>query len=613
MQPARLRELRRRPRRGSLDRPIDGRLVRATLLVVALPLFIAVFTVSRSGQIAIPPLPASFDGAAAAALTTELSRKYVDRAPGTPGNADSARWLTETLAQYGLTAQTDTWSENVPGLGAVALHNVEVVVPGSTRGAILVEAHRDTSAVGPGANDNASGTAALIQLARAYASAGSSSARPKPLHTLVFLSSDAGAWGGLGARRFVTTSRLRHEILAAVVLDGLAGEGRPRLDIAGDAGHSPAPVLLRTAAARVEEQIGRPARLPSTLRQVVDLGMPFAYGDQAPFLGAHVSSLRLATADDSGASDVGDKPGQINRTRLARLGAAAQNLLGSLDAGGELAQGASPTLALHGRIVHGWALVLVFIGLLVPYAAGAVDLLARAHRRGVPLAPAFRALRRRLGFWLSLGLVLWIGAQLRLFPNGPPRPLPPGGPTASDWPVGGLALLLGAALVLWFVTRRRLAPTRPVTVEEDLAGYAAALAGLGIVAVLTAIVHPLALAFLLPSLYAWLWLPQTSRPWLRDVLFGIGLAGLLLVAISIGDRFDLGARTPLYLVELVTVGYIPWTTAALVLAWAAVAAQLGTLAIGRYAPYSSGARRPPRGPIREGVRRAVLAAQSRRR
>jgi hypothetical protein len=50
-----------------------------------------------------------------------------------------------------------------------------------------------------------------------------------------------------------------------------------------------------------------------------------------------------------------------------------------------------------------------------------------------------------------------------------------------------------------------------------------------------------------------------------------------------------------------------------VLVWLAVAAQLGTLVAGRYAPYAGGVSQPPRGPIREGVRRIVRAAQSRRR
>ena len=173
----------------------------------------------------------------------------------------------------------------------------------------------------------------------------------------------------------------------------------------------------------MRDEIGKAPQLPAPLRQLVDLGVPFAYGEQAPFLGAHVSAVRLTTADDSGHSDLTDKPGLLNPTRLARLGAAAQNLLGSLDAAGaaEVAQGAAPSLAVRGRMVHGWAITLVFIGLLIPFLIGAGDLAARAHRRNAPLAPAFRALRRRLGFWLTVGLLLWFGSVIGLFPGGPAR------------------------------------------------------------------------------------------------------------------------------------------------------------------------------------------------
>jgi len=613
MQAARLREQRRRPRRGSLERPVDGRLVRVSLLVVVLPLVLAAITVSRPGPLPVPALPPSFDGAAGFALATELARTFPSRVPGSTGDEGAARWFSETLRPYGLATRSDTWRTRISGLGEVQLRNVAVVVPGSAKGAIVFVAHRDTSGVGMGANDDATGTAVLIQLARAYGTAGSTRLRPQPLHTLVFLSSDGGAWGGLGAHRFATTSPLRHDLLAVVAVDGIGG-GAPRLETDGDGGRSPAPALVQTARARVREQVGSSPALPTPLRQLVDLGIPFGFGDQAPFLGAHASAVRLTTGDDSGRSDALDRPTRVDRRLVTRLGAAAQNLLGSLDSAGDVARGTAPSVDVNGRVVQGWAIELVLIALLVPFLVGVVDLLARVQRFGIPLAPALRAMRRRVGFWVFLALLLWLGSALGALPNGPPRPPAPRSPAVTDWPLAAMAAFAAIGLAAWFVVRRRLVPRRTVGRAERVGGYAAALATLGVLGVLVAAAHPFALVFLIPSLYAWLWLPQLpERAWLRDALFGVGLVGALLVLISLGDRFALGLHTPLYLVELASVGYVPWTTVLLTAGWAAIAAQLGALVVGRYGPYSGGATRPPRGPIRESVRRLAAFAQSRRR
>ena len=139
---------------------------------------------------------------------------------------------------------------------------------------------------------------------------------------------------------------------------------------------------------------------------------------------------------------------------------------------------------------------------------------------------------------------------------------------------------------------------------------------LGVIAMLTVLASPLGLLFVLPSLYAWLWLTQlhaTGPRWAKDVLFSVGFAGPVLALVSLGTRFDLGADVLVYVTGLATVGYLPWTRVVLLLAWAAVAAQLGALLLGRYAPYADGVSTPPPGRIRQGVRRGVLALQSRRR
>ena len=60
-------------------------------------------------------------------------------------------------------------------------------------------------------------------------------------------------------------------------------------------------------------------------------------------------------------------------------------------------------------------------------------------------------------------------------------------------------------------------------------------------------------------------------------------------------------------------GYITFVPFFLTLCWAAGAAQLTAIALGRYRPYPSAAERPPLGPIRSTVRAAVLGIRSRRR
>jgi len=61
------RSSRRRPRRGSLERPVSGRLYRGTWLLVGIPLLAAAFSVHKPGPLPPPTtvLPASFDGPSA--------------------------------------------------------------------------------------------------------------------------------------------------------------------------------------------------------------------------------------------------------------------------------------------------------------------------------------------------------------------------------------------------------------------------------------------------------------------------------------------------------------------------------------------------------------------
>lgn len=595
--PRRARAPRARPRRGSVERPVNARLVRGTWLLVALPLLLAAFTVGRPQPLPPPTLPPSFDRSTAVELARELSRDYPDRAPGSAGSLGAATWVEEQLALYGFEPQLDRFQARIPGLGTVELQNLVAVVPGVSERAIVVTAHRDNSGEGRGANDNASGTAALIELARAYApAAGAATLQTQPSHTLVFVSTDGGAFGALGAARFAERSPYGRAALAVISLDAVAGTGSPRLLIAGDTPRSPAAALVRTAAVRVLEQTGTEPVRASALRQLLDLGFPFTLGEQGPFVSAGIPAVTLTTLPDAPEREFSDDP--ISAERLGDLGRAAQATIGSLDPGLELAQGTTSYLYLDARIVRGWAIQLVLLIALLPFVIGAVDLFARCRRRRIKLAAAARSLRTRIAFWAYAGLLVLIAARLGAFPSGEARPLPPGADVYQPSPV--MVGVLGTLLVAgWLVARQRLIPRRPARDEETLAGHAVALLALALVALVVVATNPFSLVYLLPSLYAWLWLPQVhlGSPVARAALLVLGLAGPLLLAGSFAGRFDLGFDAPWFLLSLVAVGYVPWTAVGLAVVWLAVAAQLAALGAGRYAPYPDARRRGPRRPL----------------
>jgi Peptidase family M28 len=589
---------------------------RGTWLVLSIPLLLAAFSVARPAPLAAP-FPPAFDDASAATLATEFARFYPDRFPGSPGAADASEWVIDQLVPYGITVRRQLFGAEVPEYGRVRFENLVATVRGRSPRRIVVIAHRDDLGRGPGANDNASGTAALIVLARSFATpTEEEDERQGPAHTLVFLSSDGGALGGLGAAYFAENDR--ENVDAVINLDSIFPTESPALQFAGDQPRSPAATLVQTATARILDETGRPPRRPSALRQLIDLAFPLNLYEHAPFVGLGIPAVTITAAGDVPPAPELDQVRTLEpleQQRFAQIGRAAQTLIGSVDQGLETSRGGAPYLWFGPRLVRGWAIQLVLIGALLPFLAAAVDLFARCRRRRIPLAPAVRSYRSRLAFWLFVGAVFALLSAAGVWAHGVSAPLAPQADGVGVWPVAAVVVLAVAGAVGWLVARERLLPRRAVSTEEQLAGHTVALLILGLIALLVVATNTFALLFLLPSLHAWVWLPQVRdrAAWIRFAVLAAGFAGPALLVWSVGSRFQLGVDAPAYLVQLVAVGYVPVPLVVLSLAWLAVAGQLGALAAGRYAPYPDANERPPFGPIRATIRRLLLVFVSRRR
>ncbi len=563
-------------------------------MVLAVPVLVVALTMARPGPLPSPTLPPSFDGPTAAALTREFSSQHARRVPGTPDAVKAASWFRDKIEQYGLSVETDGWTEAVPGLGQVKLENLAVVIPGAFDETIVVVAHRDNTVQTTGANDNASGTAALIELARGYATVGTGGAEPRqPLHTVVLLSTDAGAYGGEGVERFSQTSRFRQRLTAALVLDGLAGDAAPRIEVAGLDRTSPTPALVRTLAARVTGETGRSPERPSFVRQLVSLGLPFGAGEQAPLLRGGIPAVRLSTSPDGEAVPGSDEVAKLDDTALTQLGTAVDATLNSLDAAVELPRSTAGTVFLGGRAVRGWALELLYLAALAPFAAAAFDLAGRCRRRQLRLLPGWLALRRLLGWWLAVAAAVAAATLLGAFPGAQDLPPTPADPALDRWSAVAVTLVALVAVAAWLRSRTARVRRREPSADEVLAGWGATLLALGAVALVTALASPYTLVFVLPSLYAWLLVPHvpTTKGWLPDVLFGLGLAGPIVAMVTVAHQLDLGLRAPLYAISLCTTGTVPWLATLALIGWAAVATQVATLVSGTYSPGGQPQRR----------------------
>jgi hypothetical protein len=137
---------------------------------------------------------------------------------------------------------------------------------------------------------------------------------------------------------------------------------------------------------------------------------------------------------------------------------------------------------------------------------------------------------------------------------------------------------------------------------------------LAVVALVVAAVNPYSLLFVLPSLHAWLWLPQVRDRgrWVQIAVYALGFAGPLLLLASFAVRFGMGLDAIWYVLALTAVGYVPIPFVVAFLAWGAAAGQVGAVALRAYAPYPDVSERTP-GPFRDLGRQAVFAVRRARR
>ncbi len=584
-----------RARRGTIARPISGRLYRLAWLVVLVPVVILALSVTEPSPLPESPLPASFNSDSARSVAETFSSLFPDRLPGTPAAQQAAAWVADQMARAGLTVERVPFRADIPTVGERELLNVVGSLPpresGRSSKTIIIVAHRDNNGISPGTNDNATGTAVLLQIARQVGTTALD-------HTLVFVSLDGGISGNAGARALARQGRISGSpfsparALAVVNLDALGTLGQPRLLFGGDGSVFASPVLVATADARTMDATGSRARTLSPFLQLLQLAAPVTTTDEAPLVDSGVSALTVTTAGDEPVAAELNGPGQLDLESLAAAGSAAQQLVSTLDGTADVASGTDAYVYLGGRALRGWAIALALLVALLPALASTTDLLARCRRSKLAIVPGLRSVRTRALFVLWLAGVIYLLGVLDVIPRGAAhRPLAPDSAAATDWGAGALISFALLALVGYAFVWRQFRRGQDADDGAALAGHAAAMISLCLVALATAIVNPFALIFLLPSLHAWLWLPhlRDRAPLFQLATFVLGLLGPAFFVGSLAARFGIGFDAPWYALTLVAGEVISVPLVLLAAVWLGCALQIGAIVLGRYSTYSDSA------------------------
>ncbi len=429
-------------------------------------------------------------------------------------------YLVQQLQGLGMQTEVQKASvSNAQFTGTV--ENVLGRLPGTggTSQALLILSHPDSTAAGSGAQDNASGAAVLLEVARALA------AGPSLANDVIFLFDDAEEPGYLGAEAFAREHPWMADVRLAIGIDTAARS--PAVLLYAGPGNQP---LLAEIGAAPPYPVAS-AFLSSVL---TDVGQDTS--EVTPMVAAGAQGVELediyAFAEKHTALDVPFlvEPAAVQSMGGVVLGVARR--LGQAD----LASLSGPEAVFF----NAWPLGVVY------YPSGWSHPLAAAALLAFLAVAAAGLLRRRLSARnLGLGVLVFLGLAVAavalgflapalanaISPNANPQVSAHHPPFSLAYFLGALALTAGLALVARRLLRRLSPP------ELALAWLLPAWLFLLVTA---AALPALSYVFYWPVLLAslgWGWLLFAPRAWPawpgQGLLAGAAFAGALLLAPNI--------------------------------------------------------------------------------
>jgi hypothetical protein len=521
---------------------LNGRLYRAAFLPFLFALAIAAFSLgSRPGALSSSLAPDAFEGAPAFAELKSIAARFPHRTPGSRGDEQLAQHVASTLEGLGGSRgggfSVHTYRFEAQTIdGERSLTNVVAQRAGSTSEApILILAHRD--AAGRGAQAELSGTAALLELARVFATR-------ETKRTIVIASTSGGSGGNAGAQQLA--AELHEPFDAAIAIGDVAGTRmrRPFVVPYSD-GLGSAPLQLqRTVDEAIGQEAGVSAGAPSIAAQLSHLVFPMALGEQGVLNAAGVPAVLVQVSGERGPA-AGEG---VSMERLEGFGRAVLSAVDALDSSPSVSSSMQTGLVLSHKTLPMWVLRLLVITFLLPPLVAGVDGLARARRRRLPVGRwVLWTLSCALPFF-SCALLAWVLGVLGVLGEAPSGPVPPAALTLDGTAITALvavALTFALAWLLWGALVRRLRWGGPPAPE--VAGLSLMLVAIPL-ALIAWLGDPLTALLAIPALHLWLLIasPETlalGERTRRVALLGlvaIGVLPLALLILSYASQLGLG-------------------------------------------------------------------------
>jgi Iap family predicted aminopeptidase len=240
-----------------------------------------------------------------------LARGIGPRVRATRGERTGARYVATKLRAYGYRVKVPTFA-----VDGARSRNVVARWPGGNKHAVVIGAHIDTVRGSPGANDNASGVAVMIELARIFAGR-------RQAGFVRFIGFGAEEYGTdgrhhVGSQTYVNRigERGRRRLAGMISVDMIA-DGRPL--IIGTAGIGPR-VVARTMVRKL-----RKAGIAAVYRTTCDCS------DNGPFERAGIPAAFVWSGSERDWHSPSDTVANMSRRDLVRTGRAMRFFVRSLD------------------------------------------------------------------------------------------------------------------------------------------------------------------------------------------------------------------------------------------------------------------------------------------